>query len=71
MRYTRVYFPTPVPLLTLRWHRIAIDDWQMLGSSSQLCQPSHHVGVRNQVRDIVKKVMWRTEKADAEKSNEL
>lgn len=31
LRHARRYFPTPVPLLTVRWHRLALDESQMLG----------------------------------------
>lgn len=34
MRHEKQYFPTPVPLLLIKWHRVALDESQMLGSSS-------------------------------------
>lgn len=34
LRHSRQYFPTPIPLLIIRWHRLALDESQMLGSSS-------------------------------------
>lgn len=33
LRHSRQYFPTPVPLLMIRWHRLALDESQMLGAS--------------------------------------
>lgn len=34
LRSKKQYFPTPVPLLLTRWHRVALDESQMLGTSS-------------------------------------
>ncbi|KAI0561984.1 Helicase [Gracilaria domingensis] len=33
-RYERKYFPLPVPLLGVHWHRIALDESQMLGAGA-------------------------------------
>lgn len=32
MRHARKYSPTPIPLLAIHWHRLALDESQMLGS---------------------------------------
>lgn len=33
LRGKKQYYPTPVPLLLIRWHRLALDESQMLGTS--------------------------------------
>ncbi|CAN8071847.1 unnamed protein product [Agarophyton chilense] len=33
-RFERKYFPLPVPLLGVHWHRVALDESQMLGAGS-------------------------------------
>lgn len=33
LRGRKQYYPTPVPLLLIRWHRLALDESQMLGTS--------------------------------------
>lgn len=32
LRYARKYPPTPIPLLAIHWHRLALDESQMLGA---------------------------------------
>lgn len=34
LRHPRRYRPTPIPLLSVRWHRLALDESQMLGGGS-------------------------------------
>lgn len=47
MRHPKRYFPTPVPLLTMRWHRVALDESQMLGvADTQVAQMASFLHAR-------------------------